>query len=118
MTPDGRHDSSDAPTLPPQPEAPDTPTVPPSVTPVIFPPAEQEPPTIAPPAGAFDWRSHIIHDAGSARLRAGGLCVADVLRDLAGDESVADLLSRRPSLGADDVRACLALAAEAVASER
>jgi eukaryotic-like serine/threonine-protein kinase len=72
-------------------------------------------PASAGPEGS-NWRDRIVETgpgpAGGALVRATGVAVAEVLRQLAGGASPEEVARRHPGLTEEDVRACLAYAAE------
>src|SRR5438094_459959 len=67
-------------------------------------------------AEGSNWRDRIVEtgpaSAGGALVRATGVPVRDVLRQLAGGASPGEVLRRQAGLTEEDVRACLAYAAE------
>lgn len=69
----------------------------------------------------MDWRGRIVNDPmalfGKLYVRGAGISVSTVLTDLAEGVSHQEILETYPSLTEDDIRACIAFAAE-LTSER
>ncbi len=64
----------------------------------------------------MDYRERIVIDPeirfGKPTIKGTRIAVADVLEYMAGGDSAEDVLADFPQLAADDVRACLAFAAD------
>jgi len=64
----------------------------------------------------LDWRDHIVATPGTLsgrpRIKNTRIRVLDILQYMAGGDSIEDLIEGFPQLTRDDIRACLAYAAE------
>jgi uncharacterized protein (DUF433 family) len=70
----------------------------------------------------MSWHERIVHDpdilAGKATVRGTRLAVDMIVDHMAAGWSTAELIESYPSLTEEDIRSCLAYAAEAVRAER